>query len=216
MSMAIEPASYDAWYHTPNGQWIGKQEISLLMELMQPKKGTMLLDVGCGTGYFSRKFSDEGLVVSGIEPDPMMINYARKQTDEINYIEGIVEKLPFEDNSFDYCAAVTSLCFVSEPEKALAEMWRVSRNGIVLGLLNRDSVLYQNKHGKGGYIGARWDIWLEVQDWTVSLKPSPSEIKKKTAVFLPSGSIFARLIESLLPGSLLLGGFLAVYLKKPI
>lgn len=212
--MIIEPVDYEAWYHTPRGSWIGQRELSLLLDLVRPAHGHTLLDVGAGTGYFSRGFAEAGLKVTGIDPNPAMVRYARTQTGTVDYLEGIAEQLPFEEDSFDYAAAVTSLCFVTEPQKALAEMWRVSRHGIILGLLNRNSLLYLKKYDTGAYQGARWDAWPTVRQWIAQLKPQTIAHRHKTAIFFPSGEVLARFAEHLLPGTLPWGGFLAVYVDK--
>lgn len=214
MTGVNDPASYEAWYHTPRGHWLGQREFSLLMQLMQPGSDMTVLDVGSGTGYFSRLFSSAGLHVTGIEPDPAMIKYARAQAGSVDYLEGQAQQLPFDNNSFDYTTAITSLCFIKQPVKALVEMWRVSRYGVVLGLLNRDSLLYRQKHDRGGYVGARWDSWPDVKNWIASLIPHPLEIRHKSAIIFPGAGVLARVAEHLLPGVLPWGGFLAVCLMK--
>ena len=50
------PAIYDTWYQSSKGNWIGQQEFSLLLKLFSPEDGQSLLDVGCGTSYFSQHF----------------------------------------------------------------------------------------------------------------------------------------------------------------
>lgn len=214
MTAAItDPSAYEAWYHTPRGVWIGAVESALLLRLLRPVPGQTLLDVGSGTGYFSRRFAAAGLRVTGVDPDPDMLRYARASGDEVEYIEGTALHLPFADRSFDFCAAVTSLCFVSAPEQALAEMWRVSRHGVVLGLLNRHSLLYHLKHGRGAYQGARWDTVASARPWWRRLEPAP-RVMTRTAVWLPTGGWLARRLESLLPARLRWGGFLAIGLRK--
>jgi SAM-dependent methyltransferase len=211
MTTIVDPAAYNAWYHTPRGAWIGGTEFSLLMSLLRPVAGATLLDVGCGTGYFSRRFTAEGLRVTGIDPDRAAIGVARGQpaAAAISYLAGTAVELPFPDQSFDYCAAITSLCFIAEPAKTVREMWRVSRRGIVLGLLNRRSLLYRVKHGRGGYAGARWDTARDVRRWTTGLKPEP-RISTRYGIFLPGGSRVSRVTEYLLPHRIPWGGFLAV------
>lgn len=210
----LGPAEYEAWYHTPRGEWIGETEFSLLLQLMRPGPGQTVLDVGCGSGYFSRRFANVGLAVTGIDPDPTMLEYARSQTSEVDYLQGSVLQLPFENEAFDDCTAITSLCFVNKPMQALTEMWRVCRYGIAVGLLNRRSLLYRQKHGRGGYKGARWDTWPEVAKWQSSLKPLPVTAAHRTAIFFPSGKLFGHCAEHLLPNTLPWGGFLAIYLSK--
>ena len=210
--------AYEAWYHTPRGRWIGETEFALLMRLLQADINTAtnesLLDVGCGTGYFTRHFAAAGLKTTGLDPDETAIRYAAKKDTGSSYLQGIAESLPFADDSFAYCSAITSLCFVAEPEKALMEMWRVAHRGVLLGLLNRRSLLYRQKQGRGGYRGARWDTLDEVMEWTEILLPKPAVVKSATAVFMPDAGVGAKMLERLLPSSLPWGSFLAVYIEK--
>ena len=212
--MNLDPVTYEAWYHTSRGAWIGEREFALLMQLLRPQTGMSLLDVGSGSGYFSRRFADAGLVVTGVEADERMLAFAQAQSANIPYIRGNALALPLPSESFDYVAAITSLCFVDNPQQALAECWRVARQGVVLGLLNRHSLLYWQKRERGGYRGARWDTWKNVASWQKALLPPPVMLKHKTAIFFPSGGKLARTLENSLPGKLPWGGFLAVYLAK--
>ncbi len=186
-----------------------------MCRLLRPAQGESLLDAGCGTGYFTRRFAEASLTVAGLDPDPAMLAYARKQGPRIPWIRGDVENLPCGDRSFDLVTAVTSLCFVDRPEKALREMWRVARRGVLVGLLNRHSLLYARKAGRGGYAGARWDTLARAESWARDLAPPPAERRWGTAVFLPGGGSPARILEPLLPAHLPLGAFLAVLWEKP-
>lgn len=210
----MKPDEYEAWYETARGRWIAGSEFDLMMRLMKPPAGATLLDVGCGTGHFSRRFAAAGLHVTGLDPDAAMLDYARRLGGGVDYVRGTGAVLPFDDNAYDHATAVTSLCFIADPEQALREMWRVSRRAVLLGLLNRRSLLYRQKHGHGAYRGARWDTAAEVRRWTRRLEPVP-QITVRSAIFLPSGGALARVAEATLPGVLPWGGFLAVLLRKP-
>ncbi len=210
--------SYESWYHSPRGRWIGDTEFALLMRLLsfQINTGTKrsLLDVGCGTGYFTRRFARSGLKTAGLDPDESAIRYASKQDTGSVYLQGVAESLPFKNSSFDYCTAVTSLCFVAEPENALMEMWRLAHRGVVLGLLNRRSLLYRQKQGQGAYRGARWDTLADVRKWIEVLSPQPLVLRSATAVFSPGAGAGAKILERLLPATFPWGSFLAVYIEK--
>ena len=212
-SDSIEPAVYHAWYETPRGGWIASRELDLMFSLLRPRPASRLLDVGCGTGWFSSRFADSGLSVSGLDPDLLALRFARQRDNRICWVEGQAEALPFADAAFDYATAVTSLCFVSDPIKALREMWRVSGRAVVLGLLHRHSLLWLTKRGLGGYRGARWNLLDEVRYWARELEPAP-DIQAGWAIFLPWGGPVARGIEAVLPARLPLGGFLAVCLRR--
>ncbi len=210
----MNPGDYEAWYETARGSWIAGREFDLMMRLLEPPDSAMLLDVGCGTGHFSRRFAAAGLRVTGLDPDPAMLGHARGLGGGVSYLLGTGTGLSFGDNAYDYVTAVTSLCFIADPERALREMWRVARRAVLLGLLNRRSLLYRRKRDRGAYRGARWDTPAEVGRWARQLEPAP-RITVRSAIFLPGGGTFARAAEAVLPGVLPWGGFLAVLLCQP-
>ena len=208
-----DPAAYHAWYATPRGAWIAGRELALLDELLRPRSGESVLDVGCGTGYFSSALADRGLAVTGLDPDLPALRFARQRDPRIALVKGRADALPFADGAFDYALAMTSLCFVPGPGAALRELWRVSRRAVALGLLHRRSLLYLSKHGRGGYRGARWDLLGEVLGWAEGLTPTP-EPSARFALCLPSGGPLAQRAESLMLPRFPLGGFLAVCLRR--
>lgn len=215
MSNMTDPTTYEAWYQTRRGRWIADREFSLIQRLLSPASNTTLLDVGCGTGHFTRRFAKLGQSVTGIDPDENALDYAKRINGGITYLQGSALNLPFQTDSYDYTTAITSLCFITDPIQALHEMWRVSRHGLVLGLLNRHSILHRMKQGQGGYRNARWDTARVVHEkWLTTLVPAPTAIHIRSAIFLPQGNMMAKWIESLLPDYLPWGGFLVVHLQK--
>jgi ubiquinone/menaquinone biosynthesis C-methylase UbiE len=211
----VDPAAYDAWYGTPRGAWIGETEVRLILGLLEPEPGARILDVGCGTGYFTRRLAREGHRVTGLDPDPAMLAFARAHragTEE--YVFGDGRRLPFADDEFDYCVSITALCFVPEERLALGEMARVGRRGLALGLLNRWSLLYLQKGrhgGQGAYRGAKWHAPAQARALLAQLPMS--ERRVRTAIYLPSGSTLARYFEAVLP-RLPFGGFIAAVARR--
>jgi len=210
----IDPARYERWYHTRRGRWIARREFAVMRALLRPERGQSLLDVGCGTGHFSRLFCGAGPDVTGIDADPFMLACAQAQGDDVTYVQATAMALPIKSRSVDWAVAITSLCFVDDPGRALEELWRVARQGVLLGLLNRDSLLHRDKAGRGGYAGARWDRLSDVHAWSERLDPPVGRQRVRTAVVLPSGDRHARLVERVLPSTFPWGGFLAVCLDK--
>lgn len=208
-----DPECYEAWYRTPRGRWIAERESALLLEAVRPRPGESLLDAGCGSGHFSRRLAAAGLEVTGLDIDAPSLDYARRLDEGVRYLPGDLRQLPFADAAFDHVTAVTSLSFVDRPERATAELWRVARRSLTLGLLNRRSLLHR---GKGeGYRGARWDRVKEVtEQWLAPLRPTPVEAWARSALFLPRGGGLERVVERLLPERLPWGGFLLIHLRK--
>ncbi|MBI2993609.1 MAG: class I SAM-dependent methyltransferase [Gammaproteobacteria bacterium] len=181
--------------------------------MLRPEPGGSLLDVGCGTGYFTRLFArDVGGSVIGLDPNEEWLSYARAhETQGERYLSGRAETLPFPDRSFDYTISITSLCFMSQQEQALRELVRVTRRRFALGLLNRHSLLYLQKGrraGAGAYRGAHWHTAAEVRTLFAALPVGP--LATRTAVLLPQGDAMARAVEHCWPGNVLLGAFLVV------
>lgn len=208
----MNTAEYDAWYETPRGGWIGETEFKLIRRMLAPQPGEKLLDVGCGTGWFTRRMAKQpGVAVTGIDPNREWLNYARERDDESAYSEASACELPFSDRHFDLLLSVTALCFIADWSLALADMVRVTRKRFAIGVLNRTSLLWRDKGrhgGQGAYRGAHWHTAKELR---LVLDTLPVQnVRVDSAVFVPSGSCIAILVERALPSSLTFGGFLLV------
>jgi SAM-dependent methyltransferase len=209
--MIANPAAYDAWYETPRGRWIGETEYRLLRRLLDVRPGESLVDAGCGTGYFARRFRDDGHAVFGADLDPAMAAFAGRSLGPATCLAADLTALPFADGSFDCAIAVTSLCFVADERQAVRELLRVARRRIAIGLLNRRSLLWLQKGRRGGsgaYRGARWHDAGEAMALFDGL--DATGIQLASAIVLPGGGALARCVERLWPAQLHCGGFLAV------
>jgi ubiquinone/menaquinone biosynthesis C-methylase UbiE len=107
-----------------------------LAALSGARPGDRVLDVGCGTGYFTRLLAEAvapGGTALGIDPSPEVIARARRLTRLANstFAEGIAEALDTEDQSYD--VVVSSLMLHHLPgtlrPQAIREMYRVLHPG---------------------------------------------------------------------------------------
>jgi SAM-dependent methyltransferase len=94
-------------------------------------KGRVLeLGVGVGANW---QYLPEGIDYSGIEPDPFMVDRARKHAAEMGRTydlrEAPAETLPFEDGTFDTIIVTLTLCTVQDVAQSLAEARRVLKPG---------------------------------------------------------------------------------------
>jgi ubiquinone/menaquinone biosynthesis C-methylase UbiE len=71
--------------------------------------------------------------VMAVEPEPYLRDAARRAAGRarvpVSVVEGVAERLPAEDGSFDAGVASLVLCSVSDQAQALAELHRVIRPG---------------------------------------------------------------------------------------
>jgi ubiquinone/menaquinone biosynthesis C-methylase UbiE len=208
----MRPEQYDAWYDTPRGRWIGEVEWALLRSALELRPGDSVLDVGCGTGHFTRRAAAEGAQIVGLDLDERALEFARRRSPEtVQFLPGDTTCLPFDDRSFDKVMSVTALCFVPQWQMAVAEIVRVSRRRFALGLLNRNSLLWLQK-GRGGssgaYRGAHWHTVAEIAPVLQSLRVT--DVRYSCGVFLPGGGAVARMTECALPSMLRMGAFMTV------
>lgn len=134
-------AGYEAWYESDEGRRADALERALLEKLLCWLPGVRTaLEIGCGTGHFTRWLKERGLTTLGLDLSPAMLAQARK-CDGVPYLQGDGMALPFAKSAFDVVALITTLEFVADPARVLQEAARVARRGILLGVLNRHSLL---------------------------------------------------------------------------
>lgn len=208
MNPFADPAlvdGYEGWYET-TGRRADHLEKALLQWLLShfPEANT-LLEVGCGTGHFTRWFRSQNLQAVGLDASAPMLAEARR-LDGLSYVQGDALALPFPDRGFDIVALITALEFVPDPTLALAEALRVSRFGLILGVLNRQSLLGRQLKRTGGPV------------WEAARFFSPAELSR--AVRLASEDALAvdwrTTLWPLWPGMLPLpwGGFIGMAVQR--
>jgi ubiquinone/menaquinone biosynthesis C-methylase UbiE len=134
-------AGYEAWYEAPEGQRADALEKASLRRLLESfPAATSVLEVGSGTGHFARWLNEQGLAAAGLDLSAAMLAQARV-LDGTPLVKGDACRLPFADRTFDLVTLITTLEFLERPRQALAEALRVTRQGLLLGVLNRQSLL---------------------------------------------------------------------------
>jgi len=134
-------AAYDSWFDTPLGRAADRLEKELIYRLAAPQPGERALDVGTGTGHYACDLAERGLTVTAIDPSEAMLGVARAKGCRVTWEQGQAEDLPFADGTFDLVLSVTTLEFVRDPARSLAEMARVTAPGgrMVVAVLNAHS-----------------------------------------------------------------------------
>ena len=124
---------YDAWFD--RHRLVYESELRALKRFMG--SGGIGLEIGVGTGRFAVPLG----IKIGVEPAKSMADMARQRG--IRVIRAVGEFLPFRSASFHLALLVTTLCFLRDPQRALAEATRILQPGgqILIGMIDRDSPL---------------------------------------------------------------------------
>lgn len=145
-----EALAYEKWLEKQDTRQALQLELQLLRDMLKPAAGDSLLDIGCGTGTCLETFLDLGLKVTGLDASTYALDIALKKIgNRVDFYKGYAEDLPFDDNSFNHACLFTSLEFVGDPQKALAEAFRVAKDRVFLGVLNRYALKGVERRVKG-------------------------------------------------------------------
>ena len=115
------------------GRW-SRRLAPLFVTFAGVTEGDRVLDVGSGTGALAvAAAAIESVQVTGIEPSPAYMRYAREHVGRGARFEvGDARALPFSDDAFDRTLSMLVLNFVPDPAAALQQMIRVTRPGGVV------------------------------------------------------------------------------------
>ena len=104
-----------------------------LLRLLELKQGETLLDIGSGSGFFSKEFAKLGAKVFGIEPSSELIKIAEEKmagTFNPSFVKGKADDLgQFKDKTFDKAIFILSLQNIKEFGEAIMEAGRVLKKG---------------------------------------------------------------------------------------
>jgi len=96
-----------------------------------------ILEVGCGTGHFTRWMESLGLECQGLDVSILMLEQAKKLWIGGRLLQGESGHLPFGAKSFDIVTYITSLEYMHNVALVLSEAGRVAKKGIIFGLMNK-------------------------------------------------------------------------------
>lgn len=107
------------------------------LEFMDPDGVERLLDIGCGGGATIGRLAAlaPDAKVTGVDYSPVSVQESREfnasliREGRVDVIEASVEKLPFENDTFDRITTVESFYFWPAPDENLKEVLRVLKQG---------------------------------------------------------------------------------------
>ena len=157
---------YDDW-------WLGRglyaerrppdwdEERTLLEGWIADLPPARTLDVACGTGFMTRHLHGE---VVGLDQSESMLDVAREQAPNAEFVQGDALDLPFDDGSFDRLFSSYFYCHLEEDDRVrfLAEARRVGRELVVVGTVRREGEEPKRWDERILSDGSRWQVYKRV------------------------------------------------------
>lgn len=110
----------------------GHQLLDLLASAQVNLCGKKVIDVGCGTGFFSQILTAKGAEVTALDLSSGMLDVARQKNAAEQYICADMEALPFADQTFDIIFSNLGIQWCSDLSLTLTELHRVTKSGGVM------------------------------------------------------------------------------------
>jgi len=139
----------EVWnWATPAGIIRKMRRVGMLSAGLAP--GLDVLELGCGTGLFTREFARSGARLTAIDISPDLLALAKKEVPAANveFVEGNAYSMGFPGNRFD-CVVGSSVLHHLDAVRALSECFRVLKPGGTLAftepnMLNPQIALEKN------------------------------------------------------------------------
>ena len=121
--------------------------------------GMRVLDVGCGPGGLTRELASRvgAAAVAAIDPAPQFAAACAERNPGADVRVGVAEELPWADGDFDAVLSSLVIGFMTDPDRGVREMARVTRPGGVVAACMWDTTA-------GGMTALRtfWDAVRQV------------------------------------------------------
>jgi SAM-dependent methyltransferase len=167
--------------------------------------GLDIVELGCGTAYFSAWLAKRGARPVGVDPTPAQLETARRMQHETGIafplIQAVAENVPLPDGSFDVVHSEYGASIWADPDKWIPEAARLLRPGGLLVFLRNStlSMLCMDLEGETEHLqrpqrGLKridWPDTNEVEfhmghgDWLDVLRENGFELVRLVELFAP-------------------------------
>lgn len=154
MKRGLDPrqgyARYASIYDESEKYW-DSFEKEFLSPYIASAKDKKVLDAGAGTGRLSVKLHKSGADVTSLDISPEMLHILGEKNSDIETVEGDMEQMPFENDSFDMVFSTLALVHLKKIEPFMDEVYRVLKNDGIFVLVNihyRKPLILNDGHGK--------------------------------------------------------------------
>lgn len=179
-----------------------------LLRLLEIKSGEKILDLACGSGFFSREIAkqNKNLEITGVDVSPELIKLAQENSRDfknIKYLVASAEGLTnLENNYFDKIICVLALQNIENVKLVFAEINRVVKSsGKIILVLNHPAFRIP---GASSWLwddvskrqARRLDKYLSESKSEILMHPGKAENSEKTVSFHRPLQHYFKLIAS--------------------
>ncbi len=115
-------------WESPAGEIRWKRRVTMLVDLL--KSGDSVLELGCGTGYFTKELAKLDIHVTAIDISPELIDQAKETiaSDHVTFVIQNAYQMDFADECFNSVIG-SSVLHHLDINKAISEIYRVLKAG---------------------------------------------------------------------------------------
>lgn len=99
-----------------------------VVELLDPKPGERILDLGCGTGQLTQKIAERGAEVTALDASPEMIGQARQNYPHLKFVLQDAAKMEF-NGEFDAVFSNAALHWILDAATVAGGVARALKSG---------------------------------------------------------------------------------------
>ena len=125
MSQPAAGQSWDAGRYASNARFVAELAAPVV-ELLAPRPGERILDLGCGDGALTEQLAAAGCRLVGVDSSPAMVEAARARGLDARLMDG--QALAFEAE-FDAVFSNAALHWMGDPDAVIAGVRRALRRG---------------------------------------------------------------------------------------